>query len=534
MQEDLNEFERLEVWDLVPRSYKVMVITLKWIYKVKLDELGGILKNKAQLVARGYRQEDGIDFEESFAPVARLEAIRIFLAYAAHLNMVVYQMDVKTAFLNVDTPMAEKSKLDEDKKGKDVDPLHYCGMIGTLLYLKAIRHDLKFDICMCARYQARPTEKHVHAVKRIFWYLRGTVNRGLWYPKDFSIALTTFADTDHAGCQDTRRSTSRSLSKHIDIRYHFIKEHVQNGVIELYFVNTEYQLADMFTKALGRERIEFLIYKLGMRSFTSETLKQLTDYLTNQAMKESEAYKTYHDLATRKVQPKPKYIRRSSRSKTKKSPKPFPGKRVKATVKVAKSRKKKQPTLRLQTLLEVALTEAEQLKLATKLSLIQTHSSHASGSGAHEGTGVKPGVLNIPTYHLDEEEISWKSSDEEDDDDEANIGKNKDDNDQEDDDNTDHDDDNERTDSDNDGDNFVHPKFSTHDDKASQKEELNKEDSFDPRVQTPSHVKSIDDEDNDDEIQGANVKGEEMDEEATNKEEEHNELYRDVNVNLTR
>nr|GFC70529.1 retrovirus-related Pol polyprotein from transposon TNT 1-94 [Tanacetum cinerariifolium] len=126
-----------------------MVITLKWIYKVKLDELGGILKNKAQLVARGYRQEEGIDFEESFAPVARLEAIRIFLAYAAQKNMVVYQMDVKTAFLNgnlreenprgifinqsnyalespkkygfescdpVDTLMVEKSKLDEDRE----------------------------------------------------------------------------------------------------------------------------------------------------------------------------------------------------------------------------------------------------------------------------------------------------------------------------------------------------------------------------------------------------------------------------------
>nr|GEY35402.1 hypothetical protein [Tanacetum cinerariifolium] len=90
MQEELNEFERLEVWELVPRPDQVMVITLKWIYKVKLDELGGILKNKAHLVASGYRQEEGIDFEESFAPVARLEAIRIFLAYAAHKNMVVY------------------------------------------------------------------------------------------------------------------------------------------------------------------------------------------------------------------------------------------------------------------------------------------------------------------------------------------------------------------------------------------------------------------------------------------------------------
>nr|GEV79281.1 retrovirus-related Pol polyprotein from transposon TNT 1-94 [Tanacetum cinerariifolium] len=300
MQEELNEFECLEVWELIPRPDQVMVITLKWIYKVKLDELGGILKNKACLVARGYRLEEGVDFEESFAPVTRLEAIRIFLAYAAHKNMVIYQMDVKTAFLNgnlredvyvsqsdgfvdpfnpnhvyklkkalyglkqaprawydmlssfllsqdfskglqisqsprgifinqskyaleslkkygfescdpMDTPMVEKSKLDVDKEGKVVHPSHYRGMIGTLLYLTASRPDLQFAICMCARYQARPTEKHVHAVKRIFQYLRGTVHQGLWYPKDSSVAVTIFADADHAGCQDTRRSTSGSV-----------------------------------------------------------------------------------------------------------------------------------------------------------------------------------------------------------------------------------------------------------------------------------------------------------------------------------
>ncbi|GKD13327.1 retrovirus-related pol polyprotein from transposon TNT 1-94 [Tanacetum coccineum] len=100
MQEELNEFEDLEVWELVPCLDRVMIITLKWIYKVKLDELGGVLKNKAQLVARGYRQEEGIEFEESFSLVARLEAIYIFIAFAAHMNMIVYQMDVKIAFLN--------------------------------------------------------------------------------------------------------------------------------------------------------------------------------------------------------------------------------------------------------------------------------------------------------------------------------------------------------------------------------------------------------------------------------------------------
>ncbi|GKD48310.1 retrovirus-related pol polyprotein from transposon TNT 1-94, partial [Tanacetum coccineum] len=264
MQQELNEFEHLEVWKLVPRPDKVMVITLKWIYKVKLDELGGILKNKARLVARGYRQEEEIDFEKSFALMTRLNVIRIFLAYAAHMNMIVYQMDVETTFLNgilrkeefskgtvdptlfikrqgkdillisqsprgifinqskyaleslkkygmessdpVDTPMVEKSKLDEDTQRKAVDPTHYRVMVGTLMYLTANR-----VVCMCARYQAKPTEKHLHAVKRIFKYPRGTVNKGLWYLKDSSISLTTYADADHAGFQDTRRSTSGSV-----------------------------------------------------------------------------------------------------------------------------------------------------------------------------------------------------------------------------------------------------------------------------------------------------------------------------------
>ncbi|GJU57600.1 hypothetical protein Tco_1235366 [Tanacetum coccineum] len=214
----------------------------------------------------------------------------------------------------VDTPMVEESKLDEDPQGKAVDPAHYRGMVGTLMYLTSSRPDLVYVVCMCARYQARPTEKHLHVVKRIFRYLRGTVNRGLWYSKDSAIALTTFADVDHVGCQDTRHSTSgilwmrsqltdyglrfnkipmycdnksaialccnnvqHSRSKHIDIRYHFIKEQVENGVVELYFVSTNYQLADIFTKALCRERIEFLIDKLGMRSFTPETLKELAE-----------------------------------------------------------------------------------------------------------------------------------------------------------------------------------------------------------------------------------------------------------------
>nr|GFA58004.1 uncharacterized mitochondrial protein AtMg00810-like [Tanacetum cinerariifolium] len=104
--------------------------------------------------------------------------------------------------------MVEKSKLDEDPHRKDIDPTHYRGMIGTFMYLTASTPDLTFAVCMCARYQAKPTKKHLHAVKRMFKYLRGTVNKRLSYPKDSSFTLTAYADADHAGCQDTRPSTS--------------------------------------------------------------------------------------------------------------------------------------------------------------------------------------------------------------------------------------------------------------------------------------------------------------------------------------
>ncbi|GJZ21022.1 hypothetical protein Tco_0558061 [Tanacetum coccineum] len=151
-------------------------------------------------------------------------------------------------------------------------------MIGTLLYLIASRPDLQFAICMCARYQARPTEKHLNEVKRIFRYLKGTVHRGLWYPKDSSIALTAFADADHAGCQDTRRSTSGSMQLLGDRLVSWSSKRQKSAAISS--TEAEYIALSgcyIFTKARGRKRIEFLINKLGMRSFTSETLKQLAD-----------------------------------------------------------------------------------------------------------------------------------------------------------------------------------------------------------------------------------------------------------------
>ncbi|GJZ61562.1 retrovirus-related pol polyprotein from transposon TNT 1-94, partial [Tanacetum coccineum] len=127
-----KEFDRLEVWELVPRPIYVMVIALKWIYKVKLDEYGDVLKkNKARLVAKGYRQEEGIDFEESFAPVARIEAIKIFIANAATKNMIIYQMDVKTAFLNGD--LQEEVFVSQPEGFEDQEKTTFVGVQTALL-----------------------------------------------------------------------------------------------------------------------------------------------------------------------------------------------------------------------------------------------------------------------------------------------------------------------------------------------------------------------------------------------------------------
>ncbi|GJS37685.1 integrase, catalytic region, zinc finger, CCHC-type containing protein [Tanacetum coccineum] len=307
IQEGIYEFQRLEVWELVSCPDKVLLIKLKWIYKVKTDEFGGVLKNTAKLVAKGSRQEEGIDFEESFALVSRIEAICIFIENTAHKNITKYQMDVKTTFLNgelkeemttkfkmsmmgqmsfflglqisqspkgifinqskyafeivkkygmltsdfVDTPMVEKSKLDEDLQGNPVDATLYHGMIGSLMYLTSSRPDLIYAVCLCARYQAKPTEKHLNAIP-------------LYCDNKSAIALC---------CNNVQHSRA----KHIDVHYHFIKEQVDNGIVELYFVRTEYQLADIFTKPLPREKFNFLIEKLDIRSMSLETLKRLAE-----------------------------------------------------------------------------------------------------------------------------------------------------------------------------------------------------------------------------------------------------------------
>nr|GFA39026.1 retrovirus-related Pol polyprotein from transposon TNT 1-94 [Tanacetum cinerariifolium] len=359
MQEELYQFDRLQVWELVDKPFGKSIIRLKWLWKNKKDEDQTVIRNKARLVAKGYAQEEGIDFEESLAPVACLEAVRIFIAYAAHKSFPIFQMDVKTAFLSgplkeevyvaqpdgfvdpdhpkkvyrlrkalyglkqaprawydelskfptskgftkctidptlftiryeedillvqiyvddiifgstnpkyskrfeklmhnrfemslmgemkfflglqihqsprgifinqakytleilhkhgmdkgqsIGTLITTKPKLDADLSGNPVDQTDYHSKTGSLMYLTYSRPDIVQALCFCARYQSRPTEKHLKEVKRIFRYLRGTVNMGLWYPKGSSFELTAFSYADHTGCIDSRKSTSGGI-----------------------------------------------------------------------------------------------------------------------------------------------------------------------------------------------------------------------------------------------------------------------------------------------------------------------------------
>nr|GEU42016.1 hypothetical protein [Tanacetum cinerariifolium] len=165
--------------------------------------------------------------------------------------------------LIIDTPLVEKTKLDEDLPEKPVDATLYRGMIGSLMYLTSSRPDLTYAVCFCAWYQAKPTKKHLNTVKQIFRYLKGTINMGLWYLKDTGDKLVSWS---------SKKKKCTAIS-----RFHFIKEQVENGIMELYFIRTGYQLADIFTKPLPRERFIFLIEKLGIKRMSSDTLKRLAE-----------------------------------------------------------------------------------------------------------------------------------------------------------------------------------------------------------------------------------------------------------------
>ncbi|GJT63688.1 retrovirus-related pol polyprotein from transposon TNT 1-94 [Tanacetum coccineum] len=357
MQEELNYFYRNKVWTLVPLPYGKIAIGSKCVFRNKKDEHGITTKNKARLVAQGYSQEEGIDYDETFTPVARMEAIRIFLAFATYMNIKFYQMDVKSAFLNgklkeeayvkqppgfessefsdyvckldkaayglkqapktsylVKTPMVPPNNLGPDLAGPPVNKPSYRGMIRSLLYLTVTRPDIQFSTVLCARYQSNPKESHLTTMKRILRYLKGTPTLGLYYPKCSGFDLKGYSDSDYAGCNMDRKSTSakakyvnavgccasilwmksqlsdydihykmvpifydntsaiaisnnpvlHSRTKHIDIRYHFIRDHILKGDIELHFILTEYQLANIFTKPLDEPTFTRLKAELGM------------------------------------------------------------------------------------------------------------------------------------------------------------------------------------------------------------------------------------------------------------------------------
>ncbi|GKA33952.1 retrovirus-related pol polyprotein from transposon TNT 1-94 [Tanacetum coccineum] len=313
MQEEIHEFERLQVWELVLCPDKVMLIKLKWIYKVKTDEFGGVLKNKARLVAQGFRQEEGIDFEESFAPGARIEATRIFVANTANKNMTIFQMNVKMAFLNgklkeevyvsqpegfvdqdnsshvynlkkalyglkqtprawydmsssflisqrfskgavdltlftrkagndlhcdsVDTPMVEKNKLDEDLQGTPVDATLSRGMIGSLMYLTSTYADADHAGCQDTRRSTSGSAQFL-GDKLFSWSSKKQKSTAISnYVFQFNKILL-YRDNKSAIAL-CRNNVQHSRAKHIDVRYHFIKEQVENGIVELNTLRSE-------------------------------------------------------------------------------------------------------------------------------------------------------------------------------------------------------------------------------------------------------------------------------------------------------
>ncbi|GJV90565.1 putative ribonuclease H-like domain-containing protein [Tanacetum coccineum] len=324
MQEEIHEFKHLAVWELVPAPSHSLVIGLKWVYKIKLDEYGEMDVKTAFLNGElnevvYVNQPKGLVDPDQPTHVYKLKKALYGLKQAPRACK--YALGILKKYgldssASVDTPMVEKVKLDEDRQGKLVDPTRFHGMVGSLMYLSASRPDIVFVVCMCAWYLAKPTEKHLHAIKRIFRYLKGTIHMGLWYPKDSGFALRAFANADYeeeeyitlSGCcaqilwmcsqlsyygftfnkiplyYDNQsaialccNNVQHSRSKHIDIRHHFIKEQVENRVVEVYFVETKYQLTDIFTKALPRERFELILTLLGMKQLSPKTLRELQE-----------------------------------------------------------------------------------------------------------------------------------------------------------------------------------------------------------------------------------------------------------------
>ncbi|KAK6147714.1 hypothetical protein DH2020_018626 [Rehmannia glutinosa] len=370
MQEQLNQFEWNKVWELVQRPTHQNIIGTKWVSRKKMNEEESIVRNKVRLVAKGYCQEEGIDFDETFSFVARLEAIRMFLYYQGKFEMSMmgeltfflglqvkqlkdgtfmsqtkYTTDLMKKFgmeekSYVNIPMNTSVNMDMDVDGKSVDQTRYRALIGSLLYLTASRPDITFAVGVCARFQSAPKESHMTAAKRILRYLKGCQEVGIWYPKKEGFKLVGLSDSDWAGDTDDRKSTTgfiffmgdtaftwaskkqpivtlstceaeyvaatscvshaiwlRNLlkelsmsqedpteiyvdnksaialaknpvfhnrSKHIDTRYHYIRECIAREEVQVKYVKSQDQVADIFTKPLKYEEFARLRSSLGI------------------------------------------------------------------------------------------------------------------------------------------------------------------------------------------------------------------------------------------------------------------------------
>ncbi|GJZ85553.1 retrovirus-related pol polyprotein from transposon TNT 1-94, partial [Tanacetum coccineum] len=296
-----------------PKNIKEAMADSAWIESMqdklhqfdRLDE-NTVIRNKSHLVAKGYAQKEGIDFEESFAPVAELEAVRLFIAYAAHKSFTVYQMDVKTTFLY--GPLKEEVYVNQPDVF--VDPYHpdqvYLlkkelyglkkhqkhGMInsptswypkdsqkihqpprGIFINQAKYAQEIlkKHGMTSCDSIGTPMATKHLDADLSVLWLRTQLTDYGFHFDK-----IPMYCDSK-AAIAILCNPVQHSRTKHIDVRYHFIKEQVEKGIIEFFFVGTKYQMTDLFTKALSEDRFKYLVRRLGMRCLTPEELEVMTN-----------------------------------------------------------------------------------------------------------------------------------------------------------------------------------------------------------------------------------------------------------------
>ncbi|GKV37327.1 hypothetical protein SLEP1_g45367 [Rubroshorea leprosula] len=325
MDSELSALLENDTWDMVPCPSNVSIIGSRWVFSVKFKADGSIERYKARLVAQGYKQEYGIDYIETFAPVAKMTTVRLLIALSAMHQWPISQMDVKNAFLH----------------GNLKETIYMKPSPGRLLYLTMTRPDIPYAVQVVSQFVADPRQLHLTAVLLIIQYLRGTISRGLFFSSHLCMQLQAFADADWASCLDTRRSTTswcvflgdsliswkckkqktvskstaeaeyRAMSstcskltwlqgflqtltfptppsplyadnmsairitsnpvfhectKHIEVDCHFIRNMYLAGAITLPYIASEHQITDIFTKAMTTARHKFLVSKLTLVS----------------------------------------------------------------------------------------------------------------------------------------------------------------------------------------------------------------------------------------------------------------------------